>query len=51
MEVIYKEVDFHRYCASCKHRVKKETEEPCSECLKETVNTNTVKPVRWEASK
>ena len=48
MEVIYKEVDFHRYCESCKHRVKKETEEPCSECLEETVNANTSKPVRWE---
>lgn len=51
MEVIYKEVDFHRYCASCKHLVKKETEEPCSECLEETVNSNTSKPVKWEASK
>ncbi len=23
MEIIYKEVDFHKYCPSCKHKGKK----------------------------
>lgn len=51
MEIVDKFVDFYSYCVSCKHRDKKETENPCDECLKEPVNTNTSKPVRWEALK
>ena len=51
MEIIDKEVDFHRYWASCKHRDKKEKEEPCSECLEEPFNANTSKPVKWEDKK
>lgn len=51
MGIVDKFVNFILYCTSCKYRNKKETEEPCSECLGEPVNTNTSKPVRWEESK
>ena len=51
MEIVDKEVEFHRYCVLCKHRDKKETESPCCECLEEPFNTNTGKPVKWEEKK
>ena len=51
MEVIYKEVDFHKYCPSCKHKSKKDSEDPCNECLSEPMNVNTSKPMKWEALK
>ena len=44
----YKEVYFHEYCKSCKHEKKKETEEPCSECMSESTNLNSHKPVRYD---
>lgn len=43
-----KEVYFHEYCKTCAHKDSKETEEPCTECLDETVNIESHKPVRWE---
>lgn len=51
METVYKEVDFHIHCTSCKHRDKKETESPCDECLEEPVNSYSSKPVKWEEKK
>ena len=41
-------VEFDKYCGSCKHRGKKETDEPCSECLENPVNTDSLRPTRWE---
>ena len=51
MEIIDKEVNFHKYCESCKHRNKKEKESPCDECLEESANAYSSKPVRWEEMK
>ena len=44
----YKEVYFHEYCKTCKHRSVKNNEEPCDECLSEPTNLNTHKPVNYE---
>ena len=44
----YKEVYFHEYCEKCKYKFLKENETPCSECLTETLNCNTHKPVKYE---
>ena len=47
MEQEYKEVYFHEHCKTCKHAKKKETEEPCDECLNEPINLHSHKPVKW----
>lgn len=44
----YKEVHFHEYCKSCKHKNIKNTEEPCDKCLGEPTNLNSHKPVKYE---
>lgn len=44
----YKEVYFHKYCKSCKHAKMEETDCPCNECMGETVNLNSHKPVHYE---
>ena len=44
----YKEVYFHEYCKTCKHKELKEYEEPCDECLSEAINLSTHRPVRYE---
>lgn len=44
----YKEVYFNEYCKTCKHEKLKENERPCDECLDETVNLDSHKPVKWE---
>lgn len=44
----YKEVYFNDYCKKCKHEKKKETEEPCNECLGEPTNWNSHRPVKYE---
>lgn len=44
----YKEVYFDKYCKTCKHKDLKETEAPCDECLCESLNLDSHKPVRYE---
>ena len=44
----YKEVYFHEYCESCKHKKKTETETPCDECLSNALNLDSHKPVRYD---
>ena len=44
----FKEVYFHEYCETCKHRETKNTEEPCNECLDNPTNLYSHKPVKWE---
>ncbi len=44
----YKEVYFHEYCGMCKHKDLGDTEAPCSECLTESINLNTHRPVKYE---
>lgn len=48
MEELYKEVYFDVYCKTCKHKNKKEEEDPCYDCLAETVNVYSHKPLYWE---
>ena len=43
-----KEVYYHQYCKSCKHKDLKNTEEPCDECLSEPTNNYSHKPIKWE---
>lgn len=44
----YKEVYFHEYCKTCRHRDVKNTDTPCDECLSEPTNWNTHRPVKYE---
>lgn len=44
----YKEVYFDKYCKTCKYKKKKDTEEPCDECLDNPINLNSHRPVNWE---
>lgn len=48
MESRYKEVDYYEYCQKCKHKDKKEEEQPCFECLEEPVNLYSRRPVKFE---
>lgn len=48
MEDVYKEVYFDKYCSTCKYKDLPEEEDPCDECLAETVNLYSHKPVKWE---
>ena len=48
MEDSYKEVYFDQYCKTCKHENLPETDDPCDECLQETVNVYSHKPVKWK---
>ena len=41
-------VKFHEYCDKCVHKAKKGDEEPCNECLTETVNLYSHKPLKWK---
>lgn len=43
-----KEVYFDKFCKKCKHEKVEETEAPCYECLGETTNWNTHRPVKYE---
>lgn len=42
-----KEVYFHQYCSTCKHRNVNEDEEPCDDCLEHFVNEDSHKPTRY----
>lgn len=48
MDNEYKEVYFHQYCETCKHKDKKDNEEPCFECLDNPINLYSHKPVKYE---
>lgn len=48
METIEKEVYFNQYCPKCKHKDVPETEDPCNECLTETTNEYSHKPVGFK---
>lgn len=51
MDNPYKIVYFGKYCKSCKHCNKKEETYPCYECMDESVNLYSHKPVKYEESK
>lgn len=48
MEDNYKEVDFEKYCKTCKYKDLKESKDPCNECLEEYSNLYTHKPVKYK---
>lgn len=50
MEIIDKEVYFHKYCNLCKHKDVDESEDPCDECLEYFCNTYSHRPVNFEAA-
>ena len=43
-----KEVYFGDYCKTCKYEKNPESEDPCYDCLNESVNEDSHKPVYWE---
>lgn len=45
---LYKEVYFHMYCETCKHKEVEDIKEPCNECLDNPVNLYSHKPVKYE---
>ena len=47
----YKEVRFDIYCAACRHALLDDTKEPCVECLDNTTNLYSSRPVNWERGK
>lgn len=44
----YKEVYFCQYCKTCKYEKLSEHENPCDDCLSESVNAYSHKPVCYE---
>lgn len=51
MEQVFKEVYFDKYCSTCIHEDKKESEDPCWDCLDEPVNTYSHKPLYYKKEK
>ena len=47
----FKEVRFDKYCESCKFFCEKETHDPCNDCLAESSNTESEKPIFWKENK
>ena len=41
-------VEFDKWCEKCKYYDKKESEDPCWDCLCNTVNFASNKPTKWE---
>lgn len=48
MRIDHKEIDFYKYCKTCKNRKTKEHEDPCHECLNNPMGVNSTKPIRYE---
>ena len=43
-----KEVYFHEYCPKCAHCDKKESEDPCWDCLEDGYNYDSHKPTKFK---
>ena len=50
-DVEHKEVYFHLFCQTCKHKKTAMTDEPCDECLSNPTNLYSHRPVKWEEKK
>lgn len=48
MEHAYKEVYFDQYCKTCRFWDGDVAEDPCHECLNNTVNLYSHKPTGWK---
>lgn len=46
-----KEVYFNYFCCSCKYAPRKESKDPCNDCLNQSWNTDSHKPVNYEEAK
>lgn len=46
-----KEVYFDQYCPNCEYYNLKESEEPCSICLCQSVNQYSHKPIKYEEAR
>lgn len=44
----YKEVYFHEYCKTCKHRDIEDWKDPCNPCLANPYNIDSHKPTYYE---
>lgn len=51
MEGDFKEVNFDKYCKTCKYRKNKEYEDPCYDCLGEPARIDSHKPVNYKEEK
>jgi len=43
-----KEVYFDQYCPTCFYNAKKESDDPCDECMEHPSNVDSHKPINWE---
>lgn len=43
-----REVRFDKYCRICKHQKLDGWKDPCNECLDESTNVDSEKPVKYE---
>ena len=48
MDEHYHEVYFYQYCKDCKYEKTPQEKDPCHECLSETMNLYSHKPVKYE---
>lgn len=48
MDTEYMEVDFEKYCKTCKYKDNKEWEDPCNECLEYGMRSQTRVPKEWD---
>ena len=48
MNDVYFMVDFEQYCPTCKYYKQDEKFDPCNDCLAESANANSYKPVYWK---
>lgn len=48
MQNEYKEVDFFQYCSKCKYEDVEDVKDPCNDCLAETANLHSTKPVYFK---
>lgn len=49
-EIKLHEVYFGKYCRLCKYKDRSEEQDPCYDCLVETVNEYSHKPVKFESN-
>lgn len=47
MDNEYIEVDFEKYCKTCRYKDINEWEDPCNECLEHGMNIQSSKPTEW----
>lgn len=48
MDTTIKEVDFEKWCKTCKYEKREEEEDPCWDCLDQPWRENSTKPIEWE---